>query len=205
MFEYISSNTRSSRRSASSANRLIARMGCVAGTRFPGDVVVSNSTCESCSPRMRTADHSRDLLSIPWRGLFQQPARPGAARPGERSPAWHRATPKDPGRRRVPPPYRAVRRGFWCKTAAALLGRSIQHDDHRHSPARQDRVDRSVAPAECSRLQGAPTVRAARSGSSRWGSGRWRPRRGRPGRLGCRWDRGVGRDGRSRWLGRRSG
>ncbi len=43
MFEYISSNTRSSPRSASSASRLISRMGCVAGTRLPGDVVVSKS------------------------------------------------------------------------------------------------------------------------------------------------------------------
>jgi hypothetical protein len=41
------------------------RIGCVAGTRFPGDVVVNSSICESCSPRMEGADHTDDLLSIP--------------------------------------------------------------------------------------------------------------------------------------------
>src|SRR3954452_24887669 len=50
--EYISSNVRSSCRSASSASRLISRMGWVAGTRFPGGVTVSSPICESCSPRM---------------------------------------------------------------------------------------------------------------------------------------------------------
>jgi hypothetical protein len=44
-------------------------MGCVAGTRFPGGVSVSNPICESCSPRMATGDHSQDRLSIP-RGPF---------------------------------------------------------------------------------------------------------------------------------------
>ena len=77
--EYIASNVESSFASASSASRLMSRIGCVAGTRFPGDVVVNSSIWESCSPRMPRADHTRDRLSIPRTDFFSSLLGPPAS------------------------------------------------------------------------------------------------------------------------------
>jgi hypothetical protein len=47
---------------------------------LPGDVRVSSPICESASPRMPTADHNPDLLSIPCGQFFSSLLGQGAER-----------------------------------------------------------------------------------------------------------------------------
>ncbi len=49
---YIASNTGDSLTSAASASFLIARSGCVGGTRVSGDISISIEDCLVFSPRM---------------------------------------------------------------------------------------------------------------------------------------------------------